>query len=775
MLIGEAWGEDEERQREPFVGTSGLELSKMLGEVGIARSELFITNVVNARPPDNKIGLWLTAVKKRARDQGCTNFRDGFYYNDIVATGLEQLEANLTAIKPAVVIVMGNAPLWAMLGVTGITSWRGSIAWSTRYGVKVCPTLHPAYILRQWSERVLVLTDLKRFTKEFAFTEVREPPWHFITRPTYSQVLTLLEILLERCRQGPTRIAVDLETKVGHIACIGLCWSLHDAICIPLMCVENPMGYWPLEQEQRIVVLIRALLSHKNAAIIGQNFLFDSQYLAKHWGFVPKVAIDTMLVQHVCYLGMKKSLDFIASLYCDFYCFWKNEGKDAWDAKTPEEQERGWIYNCKDGVYTYECAEKLEAKTAALGQQWQVDFIMSLYPATLRMMLRGVRYDSTRAPAMAMKCMEHIAERDLSIYKMTGAQINANSPKQCIEYLYNVLQLPKQYKFAKGKRTLTTDDDALKAIAKAEPLASRLCYALSEIRSLKNSISVIMKRRDSDDRVRCSYNLAGTETTRFASSENAFGNGGNLQNITAGGKSEYTGLMLPNIRELYLPDIGYVWVDVDLERADAQVVAWEANDTTLKQIFHEGLDLHTMNARAIWGDHIQADSPKRFLAKIFCHAANYGAQPRKLATELGITRHEADKVHRRWFQVHPAILEWHERVQNDLNTRREVRNAFGFRRLYFDRIDSVFTEALAWIPQSTVAIVINHGLRALDAAGVPLLLQVHDSLDFQLPVRDYQLALELLKPSLLIPIPYDDPLTIPIGFKVSTTSWGAAK
>ena len=53
MLVGEAWGEQEEYQRTPFVGASGAELNRMLHEAGIMRSECFVTNLVNARPPSN--------------------------------------------------------------------------------------------------------------------------------------------------------------------------------------------------------------------------------------------------------------------------------------------------------------------------------------------------------------------------------------------------------------------------------------------------------------------------------------------------------------------------------------------------------------------------------------------------------------------------------------------------------------------------------------------------------------------------------------------------
>lgn len=107
-----------------------------------------------------------------------------------------------------------------------------------------------------------------------------------------------------------------------------------------------------------------------------------------------------------------------------------------------------------------------------------------------------------------------------------------------------------------------------------------------------------------------------------------------------------------------------------------------------------------------------------------------------------------------------------------------MQNAFGFRRLYFDRIGNCFTQALAWIPQSTVAIVINKGLVNLDthmADELHLLLQVHDSLGFQVPSYKRHEVLEKARPHLLITVPYPDPLIIPIGFATSDVSWGGCK
>src|SRR3990167_8868100 len=66
MIVGEAPGFEEERSGHPFVGASGRELDKLLHEAGILRSECFTSNVCRERPPDNKIEVWLSKVKKKS-------------------------------------------------------------------------------------------------------------------------------------------------------------------------------------------------------------------------------------------------------------------------------------------------------------------------------------------------------------------------------------------------------------------------------------------------------------------------------------------------------------------------------------------------------------------------------------------------------------------------------------------------------------------------------------------------------------------------------------
>lgn len=229
---------------------------------------------------------------------------------------------------------------------------------------------------------------------------------------------------------------------------------------------------------------------------------------------------------------------------------------------------------------------------------------------------------------------------------------------------------------------------------------------------------------------------------------------------------------LPNVKRIFIPDPGYVICDSDLEQADAQVVAWEADDEELKQIFRDpALDLHTENAKTIFG---HSRGRNRQSAKVGVHATNYGASARTVARALGITVHQAERFQNTWFAAHPKISEWHDSVSYSLQTTRSVRNKFGYWRYYFDRIEHLLPEALAWIPQSTVALVINRGWDNL-ATNIPeveVLLQVHDSLVYQVPKARFPFLKPKIRECLEIEVPYDDPLVIPIGLKSSEVSWG---
>jgi len=255
-------------------------------------------------------------------------------------------------------------------------------------------------------------------------------------------------------------------------------------------------------------------------------------------------------------------------------------------------------------------------------------------------------------------------------------------------------------------------------------------------------------------------------------------------------------IVLPNVRKLFRTDPTCVQFEADLKGADAWVVIYEAEDEELKAVMKSGIDLHVHNAEAMWGKEFtklpegtHARDHKRQECKHTIHGIHYGCTPRTTAIQRGWLVAEAERFHRRWFTLHPGIKQYHDRVRHLLETTRTITNKFGFRRVFFDRIDNCFTEALAWIPQGTVALCTYKGGLQLEKRFWPhqqvrgwmpttprdvegMLLQTHDSLNFQFWKSEPIPTADTIRKTLLVTVPYDDPLQIPWELKKSEKSWG---
>lgn len=257
----------------------------------------------------------------------------------------------------------------------------------------------------------------------------------------------------------------------------------------------------------------------------------------------------------------------------------------------------------------------------------------------------------------------------------------------------------------------------------------------------------------------------------------------------------------PNIRSMLVPDPGYVLIEADLSGADLQVVAWDAaptGRTRLKERLRAKEDIHSANARWLFG----ADCAVRDLhsigmsfrdcAKRAVHAGDYDTTPRTLASAIGIPIKTAEEYLHWWCEVeNPEIGAWKKRIRQSLWSRRMpvIHNAFGFRRMYTDRPDRLLGQALAWIAQSTVSLVINHALVRIDAElcegtnwGCQLLgtfcsdihesLQVHDSILLQAPTEVWPDIAGAVLDRMTVEVPYADPLVIPSELKWSSEDWG---
>lgn len=1087
LIVGEATGGVEETLGYPFAGPAGSLLDKVLTEAGLSRGLASLTNVVLYRPPGNMVEALISESVKTAP----ANFvpLKGKMVHPCVADGVRELWSTIEILQPTVIIALGGTALWALTGESGIIKWRGSMltAPALSFPHTIIPTYHPSAVLRQWSWRTALVQDLRRAAKCISGPPAKKA-YTFQLFPTAAQAIEKLQSFIAdadlRSDDNPLWLSIDIETIRHHLACVGLAWSDTEAICIPIFTKSN---YYDLEQELQIIRAFQKVCRHPRIRIIGQNYLYDAQYFARYWAIFRPADFDTMLAQHSVFLELPKALDYLASMYCEHYIYWKDDLKDYKNA--PTDDRKFFHYNCEDCCRTYEVAMSLMKTIKALGLEAPAEFQQRMARPVLRAMMRGVRMNHAGRAKSDAQLTAEIEERKAFIFKALGHEINLASPAQLKTLFYEDFSIAPVISRKTG--SVSTDDEALTKVGIREPLLLPIVNRIREVRSLSVFRNTFLRAKlDGDNRMRCSYNLAGTDTYRLASSQNAFGSGTNLQNVSKGNEDdpERTAdeLCLPNLRKDFIPDDGMVFFDMDLDRADLQVVVAEADDEELRIVMDEGLDIHLANARAVFKLPFSFDDLRdpalvkqikkkygryRQLAKSFCHGCvdeqhealtpegwksvaeamaenmpilvtavdgssshfevpsswwsgpcntemihfsgeavdqfvtfdhrmgyitdaksewaittakelpksarlakstiydgclnhpapellcalhadgsidqhgnvtfhlrkerkinrlrmllkfynvcftetferfyiphsearqfhlvsknwcmaylhwshktatayieeqvhwdghegdtggkwvtsidpsraegchtlahlhgygsqfnfldrpgrqrlyrwsinarklwrlssskvtivpgdgitvycpktttgfwltrragkisvtgntNYGGGARTMAITCGISVNESEQAQKNWFDAHPGIHDWHKRTRHMIDTCGFVENRFGNRRYFFDRTEALLPEALAWVPQSTVALVINRAWERIDIAlpEVQILLQTHDSLSGQVPAhRQAELAPKILELSKIV-IPYPKPLVIPASANWSANSWG---
>lgn len=134
VIIGEGPGKDEDFQGKPFVGKAGQLLTKLLEEIGIKRKDVYITNVVKCRPPENRTPTFEEIL-------ACRGY----------------LKRQLEVINPKVVLLLGATASRAVIGEEKITKIRGEII--ELEGTIFLPTFHPAAVLRDESGKLSIIRE----------------------------------------------------------------------------------------------------------------------------------------------------------------------------------------------------------------------------------------------------------------------------------------------------------------------------------------------------------------------------------------------------------------------------------------------------------------------------------------------------------------------------------------------------------------------------------------------------------------------------------------
>ena len=468
---------------------------------------------------------------------------------------------------------------------------------------------------------------------------------------------------------------------------------------------------------------------------------------------------------------------------------------------TPDEV--AWVYNGLDCAVTSEVCAALRAELASSPANVQETY------ATAMRKLAPVNYMCITGLNVNMKARDYAIreyKRDLVLLnkrfdrimqEVMGYTVNWRSPVQLKQFFYTALGLrPIRKRNAKGQFAPTTNSDALERLS-ANPFARVFCNYILTMREIGKKISFLETEIDPDGKIRTSLNIAGTDTGRFASAFSAFGTGSNLQNVEN------------RLRAVFVPDPGYIFVNVDLEQADARTVGariWncflhshgpEAAGAYLDAC--ESGDLHSRVTKMVWPEleWPRNDDPKatreiadqifyrqhsyRDMAKRLGHGTNFLGTPRTMAMHTKTETSIIEIFQIKYFKAFPLIGNvnhdltkpcWHSWVYDQLREHQSLTTLFGRRRQFFNRYKDPNTlrAAIAYEPQSCTGEFLDRGwLQLWDAMPeAQLKMPVHDSILFQIPFEALNellpRALELLKVTIMLE--GDRPYTIPLEAKV---------
>lgn len=765
-IIGEFPGEDEENYSIPFVGRSGQHLDRELRGVGIDRTRVFVGNVCQVRPPANNIAL--------------------FDWNgEEIQSGLKQLHEDLSTFNPHLCLLLGGASLRAAYGVTlPITSWRGSLFVSNVVGSpffnrKCLPTLHPAAVLREFELNPLFRLDLSRARQEGESPELQLPQRELITNYGAAELCHIMDNW-----PAGQRCSLDIEGGIGGWPCVSICAR-------PTKSITIAWGKLGEHDHARTLLSFARLMGRADVPKVLQNSLYDNFVLSYGFGIlIRNVVEDTMLKQWEVYCELPKGLGTICSI-------WTREPYYKAERKS-DDSEVYFQYCAKDSAITLEACNAMDSALTFAGEQHYRKNVEMLNPL-LFMELKGINYDQESVSKKLEETQIDILSVGQRLCEISGGELRGakgslssaklasclyqltpsftGTGKKKTQVVWRNSPYPPQFKKEAGRKTekLTTDVEAILNLRKKFS-GDDFLNGILRHRHLEGIIETLSIKPDADGRVRCGYNVVGTETGRLTCYTSPTGAGANLQTITK------------KLRSNYRSDPGYDFFQCDLAGADGWTVAAHCarlGDPTMLEDYRAGLKPAKIIAllyeageainrldRPSLKNACRAVDPDHWLyaaAKVIQHGSNYGMGIPTMQSNLmkGSFKHggvpiymehaDARRLQEMYFSRYFGVRLWHQWAESKLVADGTLTSASGHTRVFFGRrfgkdIHETVKQFLADEPQQNTTWATNLAMLQLwndpdnrrpdGSLIIEPLHQVHDALCGQWPrgCRDWARA-----------------------------------
>jgi DNA polymerase-1 len=387
-----------------------------------------------------------------------------------------------------------------------------------------------------------------------------------------------------------------------------------------------------------------------------------------------------------------------------------------------------------------------EVRQAGLTKLYQ-EMDLPLVPVLARMEQAGVKIDTAALAKMSTELDREIKTKARDICEVAGSEFNIASPRQLGDVLFNKLNLPKPFKYGKG-RAISTAVDVLEGLAEEHPIA-RMVLDYRQLTKLKSTYVDTLPAliNPSTGRLHTTFGQTGTATGRLSSANP------NLQNIPI--RTE----LGRGIRAAFIAEPGHVLLTADYSQIELRLLAHFSCDPLLVEAYRRGDDVHTLTASQVFGVPPLMVSPEhRRQAKVVNFGIVYGLSPFGLSQNLGIEPAEAKQFIANYFEQYKGVRAFIDKTLEQARRDLKVRTLFGRVRPIPD-INSKnanqrgFAERTAVNTplQGTAADLIKVAMIRIDAAlqerqlKSRMTLQVHDELVFEVPEREVETMQSLVR------------------------------
>ena len=389
-----------------------------------------------------------------------------------------------------------------------------------------------------------------------------------------------------------------------------------------------------------------------------------------------------------------------------------------------------------------------------------------LIPAIYTTQEAGVKVSISLLQQLSEDFTAYIRGLEEEIYLLAGGRFNIASSKQLGQVLFEKMKIGNTKKMPSG--TYCTRAEVLTAYAtEGVEIADRILKWRHYTKLKSTYTDALVKQVNKNTwRVHTSYSMVATATGRISSSNP------NLQNIPIRSKEG------EKIRKAFIASEGHKLVAADYSQMELKIMAHIADVKAFRQAFADGLDIHVVTARQIFGDYYEIDSELRRRAKSINFGIIYGMGAFGLARNIGVSRREASGYVEQYFQHYPEIKDYMESIKEFARKYGYTTTVFG-RKCFIDGIRSrqravrsIAERAAINAPiQGTAADVVKKAMIRLynQLEHGTIIMQVHDELVVEVPNEHVPVTAQLMKRVMEEVVQFSVPLTVDVSVG---NNWG---